>query len=1229
MSILSSVKSHAILVLAILCFVIAACFQGGCGGISNKPQDVTIKPGQKRSLECRLSVLSLLLGSPIQDCDWEAVPLADPPPAPPGLPYYAAAVRQADCSLTRFVLDATFNLQSQFTVANYQDFLHQAARLTTVPDQFKTGCKDPRTGSASQAAVALGPFANGNWAFADTTGDGVGVRVLTPSAGIVSVTDYPAYTPASNPSANTFSIATVDLNGDGNEDLILVSSGFTGPSPGLISIYLGNGDGTFRNAANIPVAVPATGLAIDDVNGDGKLDLVVVGQTLFNGGPGLEVLPGNGDGTFGTPIVSGIQNLEALAAVTADFNNDGKKDVALSTGQILLGDGAGNFTLQSQVLPTLATGTIHGNPNFATGIAAGDFNHDGNMDLAVTNAVSFTVDLYFGKGDGTFTYQASYASLYSQQNIQTTDIDGDGNADLFIGTASGGGFAADYNTSGMFLSLLNTGAGKMSGAAAYLPTQPALAFTRLYDVADFNGDAKSDIVTMDADSGNATPVLSVLKGNGDGTFTPGPQTPVTIAGLTNLQGSLTALVAADFDGDGKIDAAFAYTDQSGNNRISVALGNGDGTFKPQTDFSVPGSIVSLVVTDFNGDTKPDLAFIGNSKTDGTTTATGIFAMLNTSTAGSVAFHAPQQVDLQPNLAFLAVHDLGNGKQDLIATSGNIATTSTGNRVFVYVGNGDGTFRTPATFNGGAFPGPVGVADMNNDGKLDLVVAATNSDDVTGTVTVFPGNGDGTFQTGVVTQFSQGLATSIAIGDYAKIGNQAVVLGSCCGQTYTFVAGGKGDGTFAAEGEGSGILPLGVSSNLVKLVDLTGNGFPDLLLVSNQYSIEVFGNLNATAPALNESSTTLTISASSVVQGQPVTFTAQVTPASGSGTPGGSVTFIDGAHNLATVPVDASGQAKLTATNLPVGPHGIAAFYNGDAHFSASSASSSVSVSSTSLIATTTTLTGPSSASTGASITFTATVAPASGSVAPTGTVTFLDGSTSLGTATLNSSKVATFSTSALTAGSHSITAQYGGDTSFAGSTSTALTIAIGGSSANFQLSASPTSLSLMPGQSGTITITATPSAGFNQTITYGCTGLPSESTCTFSTPATQSNDTITSTLTLATTASSSAFPNATWPGNSSPVKLFVWFSLAILLARLSFLVMKGTSGRLRWAGLAAMAIVLAIGAAAGCGGGSSGGGGTTNPGTPAGGPTAITVTGTGGSGATAVKQTITIQLTVQ
>jgi hypothetical protein len=117
-------------------------------------------------------------------------------------------------------------------------------------------------------------------------------------------------------------------------------------------------------------------------------------------------------------------------------------------------------------------------------------------------------------------------------------------------------------------------------------------------------------------------------------------------------------------------------------------------------------------------------------------------------------------------------------------------------------------------------------------------------------------------------------------------------------------------------------------------------------------------------------------------------------------------------------------------------------------------------------------------------------------------------------------------------------------------------------------------------------------------------------------------------LTLATTAPSSAFPDESWPARKFHALETLCVALAGRPASPPEFLVKETSGRLRWAGLASMAIVLAIGAAAGCGGGSSGGGSTGNPGTPKG-PIAITATGTAGSGASALKQTTTIQLTVQ
>ena len=182
---------------------------------------------------------------------------------------------------------------------------------------------------------------------------------------------------------------------------------------------------------------------------------------------------------------------------------------------------------------------------------------------------------------------------------------------------------------------------------------------------------------------------------------------------------------------------------------------------------------------------------------------------------------------------------------------------------------------------------------------------------------------------------------------------------------------------------------------------------------------------------------ITPSVSTSVFGQPVTFTATVTAAPpATGTPTGSVTFLDGSITLGTATLSTSGKATLTTRAIPAGQNStIPAIYSGDSEFATSSASTTVSVSQDST--TTTVVSSANPSSFGQSVTFTATVkAVAPGSGVPTGTVTFSDGSTSLGTATLNSSGKATFRTSALGVGSHTITASYVGDSNFTASATT-------------------------------------------------------------------------------------------------------------------------------------------------------------------------------------------------
>ena len=275
-------------------------------------------------------------------------------------PYYPFLVRQSDCSLTRVVLDSTATVVEQD--ADYQDAIHAGAQIPTTPDVFPGGCNDPPTGISFQQGAIAGKFANGNEAVAIASTDGVLVYVVNSEGTMVSQQDYPTV-PANNSSAVIFGIASADLNGDGIPDIV-VASELYGQSPGTLSIFLGNGDGTFKagQVITVPQASSANlGMTIQDVNGDGKPDLVAVTSA-----PGLDVFLGNGDGTFQTGIVGPV-GAGGSVVVSADFNCDGKPDLATSLGQILIGNGDGTFHLLSQ---TIGAGQIGG-------IAAADYNKDG------------------------------------------------------------------------------------------------------------------------------------------------------------------------------------------------------------------------------------------------------------------------------------------------------------------------------------------------------------------------------------------------------------------------------------------------------------------------------------------------------------------------------------------------------------------------------------------------------------------------------------------------------------------------------------------------------------------------------------------------------------------------------------------------------------------------------------------------------------------------------------
>ncbi len=396
-------------------------------------------------------------------------------------------------------------------------------------------------------------------------------------------------------------------------------------------------------------------------------------------------------------------------------------------------------------------------------------------------------------------------------------------------------------------------------------------------------------------------------------------------------------------------------------------------------------------------------------------------------------------------------------------------------------------------------------------------------------------------------------------------------------------------------------PMSVGlGNVTGVAQKLTSGSPDPYLIWDGLHPTTTGHHYVAATAANlftplVGSTTALTSPSVVIAGQPATVSVKVA-ASGSSagaTPTGLVTFFSGTNFIGSTPlVSGAGTATIPASALAAGAYNLAAVYAGDTTYNVSASAVQPLTVLPALVGTTTTLsTSNANAGTGSQITFTATVTPASTSYgSPTGTVTFLDGTTSLGTGTLTNG-VATFSTSSLAAGTHTITANYAAAGLFAGSVSGPVTETI--VTPGFTAAASPTSLTITAGSSGTTTLTATATGGYTGTLNLTCGSLPAHLSCTFSPTSLALTGTtaVSSTLTIATNASAALLTPprpGSWSAPATLAATLLWPGCAGLLW--FGLRKRRMAGRLRGLQLAVLAAFLSLGAMLGL----SGCGGSTN-----------------------------------
>lgn len=598
-----------------------------------------------------------------------------------------------------------------------------------------------------------------------------------------------------------WSAVAADFNGDGILDIALSVTTGAGNMTNAVQILLGNGDGTFQLLSQLAGTCSGSAIVVGDFNRDGKPDIAA--SCNLSGGAGLQILLGNGNGTFQAPITYASPDVVFSLAV-ADFNGDGFSDLAVQASTnlaILFGNGDGTF--QPQV-------SLNQQANcYLNCIAAADFTGDGKMGLAVYSDNN-VISILLGNGNGTFQPPVSYpvdgAVSYGYPSpLVIADLNHDGVPDI---AAEGSGLSV----------LLGKGDGTFGPATFFALAGSSIA------MADFNGDGNKDVASFDG------LVVAVLLGGRHGGF----QRPVKFQVGKNP----ASLVVADFNSDGKQDVAVA---NFGSDNVSVLLGAGSGLLEPALNYAVGGNPISLAVGDFNRDGKPDLA-VANY---GSSTVSVLLGTGNGSFQPAVGYTVA-------GADWVAIGDFnGDGKQDLAVAGG------TANSVAILLGNGDGSFQAPVALPLPLSAGAVAVGDLNGDGKADLAVVLYNSEVVgsaLGYAAVQLGNGDGSFQPPVLYQVGvlhPSAKVDIAIRDLNRDGILDLVVGMSGYGSSNAVAVllGAGGGAFKAplgypvgaysvavgDFSGTGVLDLAVGSgNTVEI--LPGNGDGTFAQAGPQYEV---------------------------------------------------------------------------------------------------------------------------------------------------------------------------------------------------------------------------------------------------------------------------------------------------------------------------------------------------------------------------------------------------------